>query len=155
MAALVWAMKRLKAHIGSSEGSLTVFTDHLATKQIYNLRVFHIPRKKNFIPNALSRLEAPETDKNVERLRPDYTALDDVYVGVELLMSQETRDKFIQGYIDDVKYLPILKMILGADNKPVDANRLNGEDAVSASKRGVPFALKDGLLYHEQTDGYL
>ncbi|VZH91969.1 unnamed protein product [Fusarium fujikuroi] len=182
MAALVWAMKRLKAHVGSSEGSLTVFTDHSATKQIvekttldttstdranrrlvnasiylseYDLRVFHIPGKKNFIPDALSRLEAPETDENVERLRPDYTALDDVCVGVESLMSQETRDKFIQGYIDDVKYLPILKMILGADDKPVDANRLNGEDAVSASKRGVPFALKDGLLYHEQTDGYL
>ncbi|SCV34200.1 uncharacterized protein FFFS_04312 [Fusarium fujikuroi] len=46
-------------------------------------------------------------------------------------------------------------MILRADNKPVDANRLNGKDAISASKRGVPFALKDGLLYYEQTDGYL
>ncbi|SCO49703.1 uncharacterized protein FFNC_12790 [Fusarium fujikuroi] len=156
MAALVWVMKRLKAHVGSLEGLLTVFTDHLAIKQIvekttlditstdranrrlvnasiylleYDLRVFYIPGKKNFIPDALSRLEAPETDENVERLRPDYTALDD--------------------------YLPILKMILGADDKPVDANRLNGEDAVSALKRGVPFALKDGLLYYEQTDGYL
>ncbi|SCO06556.1 related to TY3B-TY3B protein [Fusarium fujikuroi] len=182
MAALVWAMKRLKAHVGSSEGSLTVFTDHSATKQIvekttlnitstdranrrlvnasiylseYDLRVFYIPGKKNFIPDALSRLEAPETDKNVKRLRPDYTALDNVCVGVKSLMSQETRDKFIQGYINDVKYLPILKMILRADDKPVDANRLNGEDAISALKRGVPFALKDGLLYYEQTDGYL
>ncbi|KAG5810041.1 hypothetical protein H9Q74_014111 [Fusarium xylarioides] len=177
MAALVWAMKRLKAHVGSSEGFLTVFTDHSATKQIvekttldttstdranrrlvnasiylseYELRVFHIPGKKNFIPDALSRLEAPETDGNARRLRPDYTALDDVCMGVESLMSDETKNKFIQGYIDDTKYLPILKMILDTTDKPVDADRLHGEDAVSASKRGVPFALKDGLLYHEQ-----
>ncbi|KAF5971878.1 TY3B-TY3B protein [Fusarium bulbicola] len=165
MAALVWAMKRLKAHVASSEGFLTVFTDHSATKQIvekttldttgtdranrrlvnasiylseYELRVFHIPGKKDFVPDALSRLEAPETDGNARRLRLDYTALDDVYMGVESLMSKETKDKFIQGYIDDTKYLPILKMILNSTDKPVDANRLHSEDAVSASKRGLP-----------------
>ncbi|PNP59923.1 hypothetical protein FNYG_14749 [Fusarium nygamai] len=175
-------MKRLKAHVRSSEGSLTVFTDHSATKQIvekttldttstdranrrlvnasiylseYELRVFHIPGKKNFVPDTLSRLEAPETDGNARRLRPNYTALDDMCMGVESLMSQETKDKFIQGYINNTKYLPILKMILDSTDKPVNADRLHSEDAMSTSKRGVPFALKDRLLYHKQTDRYL
>ncbi|VTT55672.1 unnamed protein product [Fusarium fujikuroi] len=101
--------------------------------------------KKNFIPNTLSHLKAPETNKNIKRLRPNYIALNDIYI----------KDKFIQGYINDIKYLPILKMILRADNKPVDANRLNGKDAISALKYGMPFALKDRLLYHKQTDRYL
>ncbi|VTT73221.1 unnamed protein product [Fusarium fujikuroi] len=114
IAALVWAMKRLKAYIGLSEGSLIVFIDYLAIKQIYNLHVFYIPKKKNFIPNAFSCLKALETNENVKRLYPDYTALDDI-----------------------------------VDNKPVDANRLNGEDAVSALKRGMPFTLKDRLLYYK------
>ncbi|VTT63465.1 unnamed protein product [Fusarium fujikuroi] len=182
IAALVWAIKRLKAHIRLLEGLLTVFTDHSATKQIvkkitlnitstnranqhlinasiylleYNLYVFYIPRKKNFIPNTLSRLKALETDKNIKRLRPNYTALNNIYIGIESLISQKTRDKFIQGYINDIKYLPILKIILRADNKPVNANQLNGKDAISALKCGMPFALKDRLLYYKQTDRYL
>lgn len=38
--------------------------------------------------------------------------------------------------------------------KEVDLEALNGEDAVDASKRGLPFRLRDGLLYHNGVDGY-
>jgi hypothetical protein len=184
VAALVWAVKRLKAHIGSSEGSLTVFTDHSATKPIvertsletsstdranrklvnasiylseFNLRVFHIPGIKNFIPDALSRLSAPETDLNAVRHRPDYTALDDVLVSIETMISDETKARFQKGYLEDTKYKPVIQMLLNntPDDPEITVERLNGEDAVEASKRGVPFALRQGLLYHEATDGYV
>ncbi|VTT79845.1 unnamed protein product [Fusarium fujikuroi] len=61
----------------------------------YNLYIFYIPKKKNFIPNAFSYLKALETDKNIKRLYPNYIALNNIYIGIELLISQETRDKFI------------------------------------------------------------
>lgn len=46
----------------------------------YEMEVYYLPGKKNFIPDALSRLATPETDPLLERRRPDYTALDDVFV---------------------------------------------------------------------------
>jgi hypothetical protein len=53
----------------------------------YDLRVFQIPRKKNFTSGALSRLEATESDPNIRRARSDYTVHDDVLAGVEALIA--------------------------------------------------------------------
>ncbi|KAH7110519.1 hypothetical protein B0J13DRAFT_462403, partial [Dactylonectria estremocensis] len=43
-------------------------------------------------------------------------------------------------------------MILGKDLAA--AAQLTDEDAANAFKPGVPFALRDGLLYHQGMDGY-
>ncbi|KAF4468131.1 Ribonuclease H [Fusarium albosuccineum] len=184
VACLLWAVRRLKAHVGSSEGSLTMFTDHPATKPIvektrlettstdranrklvnasiylseFDLLVFRIAGKNNFVLDSLSRLKAPETDTNLERRRPDYAALIDVLVGIEAMMGDDTREHFQKGYLDDAKYHPMMKMVLNQDGKDtaVTLDRLRSEDAVSVSKRGIPFLLKKGLLYHEGVDRYL
>lgn len=118
VACLVWAVRRLRTSLQSSRHAIEVLTDHSATKQIvekttlattstdranrrlvvasiylseYDLRVYHLPGEKNFIPDALSRLTAPETDNNPARMRPDYTALDDVLVAMEALMADESK----------------------------------------------------------------
>ncbi|KAF4993677.1 hypothetical protein FDECE_13353 [Fusarium decemcellulare] len=113
--------------------------------------------QENFVPNGLSRLKAPETDPNLERQRPDYTALEDVLVGIEAMMADDMKERFQQGYLDDTKYIPILRMILNQDggDAALTMDRSRSEDATSASKRGVPFLLKEGLLYHDKVDGYL
>lgn len=85
VACLVWAVKRLRTMIHSSIPAVNVLTDHSATKGIvektsldtsstdranrrlinasiylsqYDLKIFHLPGRLNFIPDALSRLRA-------------------------------------------------------------------------------------------------
>ncbi|KAM4067500.1 reverse transcriptase (RNA-dependent DNA polymerase) [Hirsutella rhossiliensis] len=136
VACLVWAIKKMRTMVQSSTKPLIVLTDHSATQQIvnktsldtsstdranrrlvvasiylsqYELQVDHLPGKINFIPDALSRLSAPETDQLIERQRPDYTALDDVLLASEAIMDPAYRIKFKEGYQADTHYRKILQ----------------------------------------------
>ena len=63
----------------------------------YELDVRHTPGENNFIPPSVSRLTAPETDLNEQRLWLEYAALDDVLGAVETLMAKGSRDGFQAG----------------------------------------------------------
>ncbi|KAL2017178.1 hypothetical protein VTK56DRAFT_2498 [Thermocarpiscus australiensis] len=85
VACLVWAVKKLRTMIHSSRLPVTVLTDHASTKGIveqsnldtsstdranrklinasiylsqYDLKVYYLPGRLNFVPDALSRLKA-------------------------------------------------------------------------------------------------
>ncbi|KAJ9412614.1 ribonuclease H [Fusarium oxysporum] len=79
----------------------------------YDLRVLHIHGKKNFVPDSLSRLEAPVYDLTARRSRPWST------------------------WAGRTKYLSILKMpLIGGENTPITIAILPTEDAACVSKRG-------------------
>lgn len=175
----MWAVKRLRTSLQSSKQSTVVLTDHSATKQVvektsletsstdranrrlvvasiylseYDLEVFHLPGKKNFIPDALSGMTAPETDVNPRRLRPDYTALDDMLMVSKALMADDTKARFQQGYVTDTKFSKMITIILGKEF--TTASQLISEDAGDTFKAGIPFVLRDGLFYHQGVDSH-
>lgn len=197
---LVWSVRRMYTIIQSNNQPLVVLTDHSATRQIvdkttmetastdranrrlinasiylsqFAMEVYHLPGKKNFIPDALSRLAAPETDPSIERLQDHYTALDDVFLAViqpfesallttEAVMADTTKDRFIKGYDGDTHFKNIMDLIVGgyedvAESSaltPSDVNHMGNPKLPRISRsRGLPFHIKDGLLYHEGHDG--
>jgi len=113
VACLVWAVKKLCTMIHSSRLPVNVLTDHISIRGIveqtlldtsstdranrrlitasiylpgYDLKVFHLPRRLNFIPDVLSRLKALEDP--VERGEGE-VVLDNIILA------------FAKAYIDD------------------------------------------------------
>jgi len=182
LAGLVWSIRRTYTIMQSSEQPIRVLTDHSAIKQIlakstmdtastdranrrlitasiylsqYDLEVYHVPGKKNFVPNALSRLKAPESDPSIQRRHPQYVALEDVCVATEAVMSDETVSQFLEGYAKDRHWSKIIAMIKDSEDT---AKASAGPDRTTRHRinrrRGVPFfQAANGLLYNEAIDG--
>jgi hypothetical protein len=171
VACLVWAVRKLRTVIHSANQPVMVLTDHSATRGIveqttlntastdranrrlinasvylsqYDLKVYHLPGKVNFVPDALSRLrtiqdgpEQPEGD----------AILDDVWFAyAEAQMDPSTRAKYIEGYKMDKKYAAIM-----ADLGSKERGTSEGADVFS--RPGYPFMQIDGLLYNIRPDG--
>jgi hypothetical protein len=170
VACLVWAARKLRTTLHSSNLPVAVITDHSATKGIvdqttlnttstdranrrlinasvylsqYQLNVYHIPGRLNHVPDALSRLQA--TGDDTQRQSPEPATLDNVWFASEALMNDEMRQRFIQGYQADHLYQKIVTDLVG--DKP------SNEDVTNASKVGHPFCLIDSLLYNTAQDG--
>jgi Reverse transcriptase (RNA-dependent DNA polymerase)/RNase H-like domain found in reverse transcriptase/Integrase zinc binding domain len=165
VACLVWAAKKLRTTLHSSNVPVVVLTDHSATKGIveqtslnttstdranrrlinasiylsqYQFDVYHIPGRLNYVPDALSRLHAAGDDTQRHSTEP--ATLDDVWFASEALMNDEMRRKFSEGYKSDHLYQKIVRDLVG--NKEV----------ANASKVGHPFCLVDNLLYNTAQD---
>lgn len=105
MAGLVWACRKLRTWLQSSEHPIVILTDHQSTRGIvnqsslrttdldklnpryilasiylaqYRLDVRHIPGKLNLVPDALSRL--PNTDDDEPERMPDANELHDIWM---------------------------------------------------------------------------
>jgi RNase H-like domain found in reverse transcriptase/Reverse transcriptase (RNA-dependent DNA polymerase)/Chromo (CHRromatin Organisation MOdifier) domain/Integrase zinc binding domain len=164
VACLVWAAKKLRTMIQSSNKPVVVLTDHSATKGIvdqttlnttstdrankrlinssiylsqYGLQIYHLPGRLNFVPDALSRLQSV-----LDTTRPDEpVVLDTVWFASEALMSDEFKKRFLDGYKADKKYASILKDLRDDD-----------EDVIDIFRPGHPFQLIGGLLYNISPD---
>jgi hypothetical protein len=166
--------------IHSSRLPVNVLTDHAATKGIveqtrldtsstdranrrlitasiylseYDLKVYHLPGRLNYVPDALSRLKALTDPVD----RPDGDAVLDMvmFAFAEARMEDSLKQQFVEGYLNDTKYSSII-----ADLKkpPKRRNQSSGEypdteDSVVFSRPGLPFTLIDGLLYNIRPDG--
>lgn len=167
VACLVWAVRKLRTTIHSSCLPVIVLTDHSATKGIveqtnldtsstdranrrlinasiylsqYDLKVYHLPGRLNYVPDALSRLAALQDPP--ERGNGD-AILDNVWFAwAEAKMDDDLRQEFVKGYQEDTKYAAIIK-----DLRPTEGS---GD---TFSRRGLPFVLVDGLLYNVRPDG--
>lgn len=170
VACLVWAVKRLHTTVHSSNGPVIVLTDHSATKGIvekvglqttsvdrankhlinasvylsqYNIKVFHLPGEKKFVPDALSRLRA------IADVQPDQLpVLDDVwYTLSEAQMDPELKEDFVKAYKTDKKYDHIIGEIM---RRPTSEST---EDGGIIFRAGYPFVIADKLLYNVSADG--
>ncbi len=170
VACLVWAVKKLRTMIHSARLPVNVLTDHASTRGIveqtrldtsstdranrrlitasvylseYDLKVFHLPGRLNYVPDALSRLKAMQDVPE----RPDGdVVLDDVMLAfAEARMEENLKRQFVDAYQGDRKYKAIVKDLVG-DSPTV-------EGTGSFSRAGLPFVLTDGLLYNVQPNG--
>jgi len=166
VACLVFACRRLRVMFQSSKLPIIVLTDHAATKGIYSqtslittdsnranlrlvtasqylsqfrLEIHHIPGRTNIVPDALSRLKSIQTrDVSADN------ELDNIWLASEAIMSGDFKELLQTGYGKDPHYKRILRMLGWVEDGPIPHN---------AVKRGVPFSLRDGLLYHEPVGG--
>ncbi|KAK1774019.1 hypothetical protein QBC45DRAFT_455067 [Copromyces sp. CBS 386.78] len=160
---------------------IVVLTDYLATKGIveqtslrttstdrtnrrlinasiylsrYNLKVFHIPGKLNFVLNALSRLKVIGDAGN-----PDGTPIfDDVwedlafyfndvwYAYSEAQIDPELRKAYTAAYASDKKFAKIIEYLKQCKGVSEDGD-------IVFSKAGYPFFMRDRLIYNQQADG--
>jgi hypothetical protein len=128
VACLVWAVRRLRTTIHSAHLPVIALTDHAATRGIveqttldtsstdranrrlinasvylsqYDLKVFHLPGRLNFVPDALSRLKA--LDDTVERPEGD-AILDNIWFAfAEAHMDADLKRQFVDEYSKDSK----------------------------------------------------
>ncbi|EAQ86812.1 hypothetical protein CHGG_08065 [Chaetomium globosum CBS 148.51] len=169
VACLVWAVKKLRTMIHSSRHPVNVLTDHSSTRGIveqtrldtsstdrsnrrlitasvylseYDLKVFHLPGRLNFVPDALSRLAAVQDKPEREE---GEVILDNVmFAWAEAQMDDSLKNEFIAAYHEDSKYSAIIKDLI------------NGEPAEGSGeffRPGLPFVLTGGLLYNIRPDG--
>ena len=150
IAGFVWAIKKVRHLIESSQHATVIQTDHSAildiTKQSsivstsstmrmnvrlvrasqflrqFRLDVRHKPGKEHIVPDALSRLASMNHGK--ECSDPGYSELDALYgTSCSLVaMSPEFRKRLVEGYTTDRWYARLLQQI--------DDNEKLGEDAV-------------------------
>ena len=161
VACLVWTARKLRTMLQSSRHPVIVLTDYSATKGIieqtslnitstdqsnrrlqvaliylsqYDLRIYHIAGRLNFVPDALSRLTtvygASGTPKDM------LPALDNVWLASKAVMTNDTRTAFTAAYTTDRKFKAVINYIQ------------QDEDALNALKKGVPFELINRLLYY-------
>jgi hypothetical protein len=169
VACLVWAVKKLRTMIHSSRLPVNVLTDHSSTRGIveqtrldtsstdranrrlitasvylseYDLKVYHLPGRLNFVPDALSRLTALQDPV----VRPEgEVILDNVmFAWAEARMDDTLKNQFIEAYQEDTKYSAIIKDLVG--DKAIEGNG-------DFSRPGLPFVLTEGLLYNIRPDG--
>jgi hypothetical protein len=172
VACLVYTCRKLRVMIQSSKHPVQVLTDHTATRGVcnqtslvttdasrsnmrlhhasqylsqYNLDVHHIPGKLNIVPDALSRLTAVET-KDIA----DDNTLDNIWMASEAILSEEYRVKFTTGYSQDPHWRRILRLLECDGVLDLVSNKLSLD---SKKKLGVPFMVRDGLLYHVSAYG--
>ncbi len=119
VACLVWACKRLRTMLHSSNHPIIVLTDHDSTRGIvaqtslqttstdranrrlvnasiylssYQLEVYHLPGRLNLVPDALSRLKTPSDEKTKEKdTEPTLDAVWDGYPGEVALFLTEVQ----------------------------------------------------------------
>ncbi|KAK4158831.1 hypothetical protein QBC43DRAFT_223424, partial [Cladorrhinum sp. PSN259] len=162
--------KKLRTMFHSSKNPIIVFTDYSATKGIvensnlntgstdrdnkrlrsaacylsgYNLKVYHIPGKKNYVPDALSRLRALKDGPNKQS---GERVLDDIWLAyAEAQMDPELKEAFVEGYTTDNKYSVIINNL--------KLSKSTTEDGGTFSRPGYPFIISEGLLYNIRADG--
>jgi hypothetical protein len=165
-------VRKLRTTIHSAHLPVIALTDHAATRGIveqttldtsstdranrrlinasvylsqYDLKVFHLPGRLNFVPDALSRLKA--LDDTVERPEGD-AILDNIWFAfAEAHMDADLKRQFVDEYGKDSKYSDIINDLTA--NKRADTVEGTG----IFSRRGLPFVLIDGLLYNIRADG--
>ncbi|KAL8366740.1 hypothetical protein RB595_010549 [Gaeumannomyces hyphopodioides] len=180
---LVWAVRRLRTHIHSSNRNTVVLTDHEATKGIlaqtslktvstdranrrlvntsvylsaYPLDVYHMPGKLNLVPDALSRLAAVGDEE--AKARDEEPALD---ADAVWNINGSSRHDCVLAVAEAVMSDEMRdRFRAGYKSDPVWArmiedltNNKQHEDVLNASKAGHPFRLVDGLLYNRDNDG--
>lgn len=170
VACLVWAVRKLRTMIHSSRLPVNVLTDHASTRGIveqtrldtsstdranrrlitasvylseYDLKVFHLPGRLNFVPDALSRLRALQDP--VERPEGEVILDSVMFAFAEARMEATLKQQFIEGYRSDDKYAAIIKDLVG-DADPAEDSRI-------FSRPGLPFVIADGLLYNVRPAG--
>ncbi|RWA09357.1 hypothetical protein EKO27_g5767 [Xylaria grammica] len=175
VACVVWACKRLRTTVEACRDPVIVLTDHSSTKGIvdqtnmnttstdrankrlinasiylsqYGLQVYHILGRRNFVPDALSCLQADsdELDENGKIKRSDEVAvLDDIWfneVITEAILDDSVRDEIAADYLKDPKYSRILQTL-----------RDDNEDVENFFRPGYPFAVVKKLLYNVDRKG--
>ena len=197
VACLVWAVKKLRTMIHSSNHPVVVLTDHAATKGIvekspltttstersnrrlicaaiylseYNLQIYHLPGRLNFVPDALSRLKAlqdkPKDPKDMAAVNSDDVVLDNIFFAyAEAQMDEHLKQQFAEGYQKDAKYAAIVKdlreaekqyqtRVARAQQRAREQGRpFSAEDSALLRRPGLPFVMIDGLLYNIRADG--
>ncbi|EAQ84379.1 hypothetical protein CHGG_08393 [Chaetomium globosum CBS 148.51] len=169
VACLVWAVKKLRTMIHSSRHPVNVLTDHSSTRGIveqtrldtsstdrsnrrlitasvylseYDLKVFHLPGRLNFVPDALSRLTAVQDKPEREE---GEVILDNVmFAWAEAQMDDSLKNEFIAAYHEDSKYSAIIKDLISGEP---------AEGSGEFFRPGLPFVLTGGLLYNIRPDG--
>jgi hypothetical protein len=132
---LVWACKRLRTILHSSNHQIIVLTDHDATRRIVNqttlnttstdranrrlinaliylsaypLDVYHLPGRLNFVPDALSRLEAvgdtQQRTRTAEPMLDNLWEKEAVLYIAEAQMSNDLKQQFADSYQKDAIY---------------------------------------------------
>ncbi|KAK4181992.1 hypothetical protein QBC35DRAFT_551828, partial [Podospora australis] len=108
----------------------------------YELQVVHIEGKRNYVPDALSRLR---TLQDQPERSDDVPVLDDVwFIFAEARMDDELKRQFVEGYNTDKKYRAVIE--------DIKAKTVN-EGTDTLSRPGLPFLLIEDLLYNIRTDG--
>ena len=174
VACLVWAVRKLRTQLHCCEKPVIVLTDHSATRGIieqtslrttstdranrrlinasiylsqYKLKVYHVPGKLNFVPDALSRLKTKEDIPG--DVNPDgVPVLDDVwYAFSEAQMDDDLRRGYTKAYTTDKKFSKIVDYLKECEVR-------NTEDGdIVFFKAGYPFFMRNGLIYNQQADG--
>ena len=169
VACLVWAVKKLRTTIHSSRQPVIVLTDHVSTRGIveqtqldtsltdranrrlittsvhlseYNLKVYHLPGRLIYVPDALSRLAAVQDKPQREE---GEVILDNVmFAWAEAQMEKSLKNRFIEAYHEDAKYGAIIKDLVAKGP---------AEGSEDFFRPGLPFVLSQGLLYNIRPDG--
>ena len=149
MAAVVWAIRKLRLMVISSQHATTVITDHASNVTIsgqtkltststdklnlklvrasmylsqYKLNMIYKPGKSHLVPDALSRLPSTASmDSKTDSLDLDSAH---AYNGVVAVMSQDFKSRVMKGYQDDKAWSSTIKM-LKALTKRLDQEALN------------------------------
>ena len=138
---LVQVVKKLCMMIHSSNHLVVVLTDYVATKGIvekspftttsiehsnhrliyvaiylskYNLQIYYLPRRLNFVLDILSRLKVlqdkPKDPKEIAVVNSDNVVLNNIFfVYMEVQIDKHLKQQFAEGYQKDVKYTGIVK----------------------------------------------
>jgi hypothetical protein len=160
VAGLVWTVRKMR-HLIDDSKEVVVFTDHQATRDIVkqtnfrhstphkqNLRliraslylsqfpqikVLHIPGKLNVVPDALSRLQAAESEESAHELEgPDI--YDTLQLQASMLrISDDLIDRLQKGYNEDpfykTKFAEMKRQYAKGGSLPVEYNNMLLEDA--------------------------
>jgi hypothetical protein len=158
VAGLVWAVRKVRHMIESSKSPVRVFTDHGAITGIvrqrsletestdranlllvrasnylqqFNLDVHHKPGTMHVVPDALSRLKSPTEPP----LYPELDFADVNYAATIGQISDDFKKQIQEAYATDKKCPQLIQQI-------------KENDKLAENKAELPFAMKDGLLWH-------
>ena len=138
---LVQVVKKLYTIIYSLNHLVVVLIDYIATKGIveksplttisiecsnrrliyiaiylseYNLQIYYLPGRLNFVPDTLSRLKAlqdkPRDPKDIVVVNSNDVIFDNIFfVYIEVQIDKYLKQQFAEGYQKDVKYASIIK----------------------------------------------
>ena len=178
IAAVAWAIRKLRKMVQSSREPVNIITDHAATKGIlthtslqtmdlnkanlklagianylsqFNLRIFHLPGILNVVPDALSRLPVEELLYR-EAEQSTFDELEHTsfaVLGEEVTLNNEYINELVDGYRKDPKLHRVIQIL----RTQMQKTPRTGSKHLT-KRHIVPWKLTEkGLLYHVDTTG--